>query len=112
MKKEITDNSGQGPNFDKPIALISTIRTSPSIDLELKDVLNIFEPHAQPDKIVGDSGGELRFRGKLAVGCSRRMDGKTLRVANIGKMAEELQAFDEFLPCFHAALDSEPKDGT
>lgn len=49
MKKEITDNSGQGPNFDKPIALISTIRTSPSIDLELKDVLNIFED-VYPDK--------------------------------------------------------------
>ena len=43
MRKEITDSSGQGPNFDRPITLISTISTSRSIDLELKDVLNIFE---------------------------------------------------------------------
>jgi hypothetical protein len=49
MRKEITDNSGQGPNFDKPITLISTISTSRSIDLELKDVLNIFED-VYPDK--------------------------------------------------------------
>lgn len=49
LRKEITDNSGLGPNFDKPIPLISTINSSQSIDLELNDVLNIFED-VYPDK--------------------------------------------------------------
>lgn len=48
MPQAITDNSGQGPNFDRRISLVS-IASSQTIDLELNDVLNIFED-VYPDK--------------------------------------------------------------
>lgn len=43
MQKDITDNSGQGPDFDKPIPLVSAITSSRSVALNLQDILNVFE---------------------------------------------------------------------
>ena len=74
------------------------------------DIFDIFETNAQADKIGADTSGNLIFSVKLAVcGCGG-MNGKTARIANVGKVAEELQAFDEFLACFHAAFDAKAED--
>jgi hypothetical protein len=43
LHPEIVDSSGQGPDFDRPIPLVSDIAISRSISLELKDILSIFE---------------------------------------------------------------------
>ena len=47
---------------------------------------------------------------QLAVGGGGGMDGQALGIAHIGQVAEELQAFDEFLAGCRAALDAEAQD--
>ena len=77
-----------------------------------ENVINIFETNGQADEVRADAGRKLIFGSQLAVCRGRRMNGKTLCIADVREMAEELQVFDEFLPGFYAALDSEPKDST
>ena len=59
------------------------------------DVFEVFETNAQADEIRTDAGSDLLFFGQLAVSGSGRVNGETARIANVGEVAEQLQAFNE-----------------
>src|SRR5271157_4398770 len=76
-----------------------------------QNIINIFEANTQANKVRADTSRKLIFGSQLTVRCRCRMNGKTLRVADVGKVAEELQAFDEPLAFFHAAFDTKAENG-
>src|SRR4030067_3664552 len=76
-----------------------------------QDIVNVFETNAQTNEIGADACGDLLLFCELAVRCGRGMNSEALCIADVCKMAEELQAFDELFPCFHAAFDPESENG-
>jgi len=76
------------------------------------DVFEIFETNAQADEIRTDASGDLLFFGQLAVSGGSGMNGERAGITNVGKVAEELQAFNELLARGCTALDTEPENRT
>ena len=75
-----------------------------------QNIINIFETNAQADEVRADSSTDLLFFIELTVcGCGR-MNCQRSRVADVGKVTEKLQTFDELLACFCAAFDSKAED--
>ena len=75
-----------------------------------QDILDILDAYTQADKIRADARGNLFISIELAVRSRGRMNCKALDVADIGEMAEQLQAFDELPARLHSAFDAKSKD--
>src|SRR5215469_196774 len=71
------------------------------------DVGGRLDTDRQPHELLADAGGLELLGIHLLVRGRGRMDHQCLGIADIGKMADHAQAFDEFLPCSAAALDAE-----
>ena len=74
------------------------------------DVFEVFETNTQADEIGTHACGALLFLIELTVRGGGWVNCETARIAHVGKMAEELQAFDELLARFCAAFDSKAED--
>ncbi len=76
-----------------------------------EDVLDVLGADAEADEIGADASGGLLFGRELAVGGCGGVDGEGACVADVGEVAEEVEAFDESLASRGTALDAESEDG-
>jgi hypothetical protein len=53
-----------------------------------ENIINVLQPNTEADKVGADARRDLIFRTELTVCCGGRMNRKTLRVADVGEMAE------------------------
>src|SRR5690606_16247338 len=75
-----------------------------------EDVVDVLDADAQPHEVGAHAGRGLLVGRELAVRGRRGMDREALRVADVGEVAEQLQALDELLAGLDAALDAEAHD--
>ncbi len=74
------------------------------------DVPDRLDADRQPDQVRGDAGRELLRDVELLVRRGRGVDRERANVADVGEVADEVQAVDEALAGLEPALDAERDD--
>lgn len=71
------------------------------------DVVNVLGAHADADEVLGDTRVLLLLVGQLLVRRGPGVDRERLRVADVGEVADQLEAVDDLGAAGRAALDAD-----
>jgi hypothetical protein len=74
------------------------------------DVVNVFCANADADQVLRDTRSNPLLLRQLLVGCRPRVNGKSLRISNIGQVRDQLEAIDDLGPGSSTTFDTKTQN--